>query len=135
MDKFIANIKYILFTMLMEDHAPSFTLKRSRVIAYNSNWYNRAERPFTKAHEIGHAISSIVTVLYGGSSYSEEAIADMVATQLLYEYSNRKGDGFSEPGPFMNQYGIPEDKFAYVNYLFTGKRLVYFPQDEFGFVE
>ncbi|KRK07718.1 hypothetical protein FC52_GL001608 [Lactobacillus pasteurii DSM 23907 = CRBIP 24.76] len=71
----------------MEDHAPSFTLKRSRVIAYNSNWYNRAERPFTKAHEIGHAISSIVTVLYGGSSYSEEAIADMVATQLLYGLS------------------------------------------------
>lgn len=100
---------------------PSFSMKKRKRMAINMNWHNSDEIPFIIGHEIGHLILGEQGVKYYSSfsgQLSEEKPADLYSLNLIYDYSCNRGDGFTEPGLFMQAYGIPRRMEAATKKLF-----------------
>lgn len=93
-----------------EPRVPAFSFKKDRQIIINANWYIPAEIPFTIGHEIGHVMIGEQGVKYFctyAGLCSEEKDADLYSLKWIYNYAKKRGDHFSDPGIFMQSYGIP----------------------------
>lgn len=93
-----------------DPYDPAISLKKARQIYINANWHNPAEIPFIIGHEIGHVMMGEQGIIYWsklGGFCSEEKPADLYSLKWIYEYSKKHADHFSDPGAFMQSYGIP----------------------------
>lgn len=102
------NISFIL--VKASPHDPPLSFKEKRSICINTSWYKPEEVPFTIGHEIGHIMIGDQGFNYFDSFAGkclEEKPADLYALKLIYDYSKSRGDYFSDPGIFMQSYGIP----------------------------
>ncbi|WP_297816697.1 ImmA/IrrE family metallo-endopeptidase [uncultured Lactobacillus sp.] len=99
------------YTLVKADpRNPSVSFKDSKRMFINTNWINKDEIPFTIAHEIGHLMLGDQGIMYFSSfagQNSEEKPADDFGLKLIYDYSCKMGDGFTEPIDFIQNYGIP----------------------------
>lgn len=101
---------------------PSRYIPEYKLIIINSNWHNRKELPFTVGHELGHAINGDDGIMYYSNSargsLKAEAGANLYSLKLLFNYSKKQGQFFSEPQEFIQAYSIPQDMFEQTKQLF-----------------
>ena len=108
----------------VDPYYPSLAWKEKREIGINMNWHNQAEIPFIIAHEIGHimiggpSLKQLCCTTYG-TDIGEEKSADIYSLHLLFAYSCKQGNDFSEPTSFMQAYGIPSRMSTEASKLFT----------------
>jgi hypothetical protein len=81
-----------------------------RLIIINSTLSNKPIYPFMIGHEIGHIMNGDNGVLYfqcATARYSTEHEADLYSLKLIFDYSQHRGEPFSTPLKFIQEYGIP----------------------------
>ena len=120
--KLIYDMGFGLEVCKLPPHFPSRFVPKYNLIIINSNWHNKQEIPFTVAHELGHAINGDNGVMYYSHSATPnskaEAGANSFSLKLLFDYSKKQGQYFSEPQEFIQAYGIPQDMLDEATNLF-----------------
>lgn len=100
--------------------------KGRRIIFINMNWQRPAEIPFIIGHEIGHVLLTddeceVRRKITFAEKNAEEKPADLFSLKLIYDFSRKKGDSFSDPGLFMQAYSIPPELASAVKALFKNE--------------
>jgi Zn-dependent peptidase ImmA (M78 family) len=94
---------------LPKDFVPR-TVPDRRLIILNSTLSDRPIYPFMIGHEIGHIMNGDTGVLYfqcATARYSTEHEADLYSLKMIFDYSQHRGEAFSTPLKFIQEYGIP----------------------------
>lgn len=108
----------------LDAHKPAYAVVNYNFIIVNKNWFRKTEIPFTLAHEIGHVLNGdiICNCQSRYAVYPCERNADRYAFDLIFIYSLRYGSVITEPGIFIEQYGIPPRMLDYATEVFAKNR-------------
>ena len=108
----------------LSDHKPAYAVVNYKLIIVNQNWYRQEEIPFIIGHEIGHILNGDIVCNCQGryAVYPYEIKADKNSFDIIFDYSLRYGSLITEPGIFIEQYGIPLRMLDYATEVFAKNR-------------
>lgn len=105
----------------LSDHTPPYAVVNYNFIIVNKNWFRKTEIPFTIGHEIGHILNGdiICNCQARYAVFPCEKNADRFAFDLIFDYSIKNDKLITEPGIFIEQYGIPVRMLDYAASVFA----------------